>query len=66
MAAPKTPKPRKRTETPKFPSDGNFENLVDRIMTVVYNEKSNFTRDRMSKALECAKSRLDEFSGYSE
>ena len=64
MAAkhPKTPKPRE--SAPEFPTDGKFLRLVELFKTVVFNEQGNYTRERMSKALEAARASLGEFPNF--
>ena len=66
MAAkhPRTPKPRE--SAPEFPADGKFQRLVELFLEVAWNEKGNYTRDRVAKALDATKARLGELKGYKE
>ena len=53
-------KTKTRAKAPEFPQDGEFLRLVDRLATVAFQERRNFTRERMAQAFDAAKARLGE------
>ena len=63
MAAPRHAKPKPNAPEPAFPTDGPFCNLVQSINAVLARQRDKYTKERMAKALDAAKSQLGAMYG---